>query len=270
MRFTGMLRPFAGRARSRAIGATVVGTSAMLVLAGGGIALASTHHATPATITACYKKGHAVTQLDRIANGRSCPRGYEKVTWNEKGPRGERGKRGPRGATGLTGATGSQGPAGPKGVTGATGPQGPAGPKGDAGAVGPQGPAGPAGVQYGVTATNSTIIDLAQGIEKQVLATPDVPVSGTYYVFASVDLNLPAGSFAVCRVNGTSEGSTTVQAAMGTDGSSVWTSVPLVAAISVTKGNPITVGCLSPLANAYAQLGTVNATLVNDSAGGLS
>lgn len=60
------------------------------------------------TVTAC-RAVHGRLAL-QSANGR-CPRGFHKITLNQRGP------TGPRGAIGRTGRTGARGPAGPGAVS---------------------------------------------------------------------------------------------------------------------------------------------------------
>jgi hypothetical protein len=103
-------------------------------------------------ITACVEptiKGNPDTSGDmKFAH---CHKGYQKISWNIRGPKGPKGNPG-AGAAGPAGSAGPQGPAGATGAAGApgaAGPAGPTGPKGNAGvdgATGATGPTGPAGL----------------------------------------------------------------------------------------------------------------------------
>ena len=77
--------------------------------------------------------------LNLTSASKPCPRGQEKVSWNQTG---SKGSKGAAGDTGPQGAAGPQGAVGPKGALGDTGPPGPVGPGGAAGATGPTGPTG--------------------------------------------------------------------------------------------------------------------------------
>jgi hypothetical protein len=135
------------------------------------IALGGTSYAAVARIGSSSGRLYAcVTQTFHTLNLTSasgvCPRGQDKISWNQvgrRGPGGRRGATGSRGPKGIMGATGMIGPKGqtgatgligPKGQTGATGVPGPKGetgatgmigPKGDTGVTGPQGPTGGTG-----------------------------------------------------------------------------------------------------------------------------
>jgi len=98
----------------------------------------------------------------------SCPKGYTKLTINQKGEDGEDGKNGKDGKTGATGPAGpaglngTNGTNGTNGIDGATGPAGVAGPVGPAGPDGVAGPAGPAGAP-GLNGLNAPATQYAVG-----------------------------------------------------------------------------------------------------------
>ncbi len=80
--------------------------------------------------------------LNLTTAGRACPRGQDKISWNESGPRGATGVAGPAGSAGARGPQGETGPAGPQGAEGArgsAGADGAPGPQGDPGRPGPAG-----------------------------------------------------------------------------------------------------------------------------------
>ena len=123
------------------------------LLAVAGVATASdertldveaTSRAGTGTITACIQPNTKSMFKSGIvrANGYStgCPRTWNALTWNKRGPQGPRGKQGPAGEDGSDGAQGPTGAEGPQGPVGPQGLQGPQGPQGDQGPTGDQGP----------------------------------------------------------------------------------------------------------------------------------
>lgn len=103
----------------------VAATGVAVVIAGvfaGGVAYASSLHNTGkqanGSIIACIGTSGAYYAPP---NGKTCPSGYNTLTWNATGP---------KGATGATGAAGKNGTNGAPGVQGPAGPAGPAGPGG--------------------------------------------------------------------------------------------------------------------------------------------
>jgi hypothetical protein len=141
------------------------------VLATGGVALASDSPSVTGHIRACYRPGSNPSQLKVLTGaGSHCPRGYQTLTWNVMGPRG---LAGPKGATGAKGATGSQGPAGPQ---------------------------GPAGLSTGMTVTSNRRVAIDRNFNDPVtvLTGLPAPVSGTYYLTASLSIRTQDGDTVAC------------------------------------------------------------------------
>lgn len=97
---------------------------ALLVLASVAIAGSSRPlGVSNGVITACIEtKGNAQTVGDMKLN--HCHKGFNKLSWNIKGPRGAKGAKGDTGAAGVAGATGTVGATGPQGIQGPAGVDG--------------------------------------------------------------------------------------------------------------------------------------------------
>ena len=95
-------------------GATIAGAVAGAILvAGAGLAVASTTSGTKetSTIQGCLKQNGDL----RISS--SCHHNETAISWNTEGPTGPTGARGATGAAGATGATGAAGATGSTGAT---------------------------------------------------------------------------------------------------------------------------------------------------------
>jgi Collagen triple helix repeat (20 copies) len=153
-----LFRTRGGPMRNSAKIAALVATAA---LAGGAAVMAASASIPSASgvITACYSDTVSSNRFYLIDTdkGQTCPKGYQKISFNQTGPQGPQGipgstgPAGPSGPSGPSGAPGPSGPSGPPGAdgspgpTGSPGPSGPSGPSGPAGPSGPEGPAGPSG-----------------------------------------------------------------------------------------------------------------------------
>ena len=116
-----------------------LGLVAILVVVGGGVALAHGGPVNLGVIHACLNNGG---QLTIVGASDTCPGSQTSLDWNAEGPTGPQGSQGPQGNQGSAGSTGPQGPQGNQGPAGSTGPQGPQGNPGPTGSTGPQGPSG--------------------------------------------------------------------------------------------------------------------------------
>jgi hypothetical protein len=135
-----------------------------------------------------------------------------RISWNQKGPVGA---QGPRGSTGPVGATGAQG------------------------ATGPQGPAGPA---VGVTNGPNFVTPLVPaGVIKNVL-TAAVSMAGTYYITASVNVQIGLNDVVHCGVQGTPYNAVATNNALVLN----QTVMTVGGALTVPQGGTMTVTCVSP------------------------
>ena len=101
-----------------------LGLVAILVVVGGGVALAHGGPVNLGVIHACLNNGG---QLTIVGASDTCPGSQTSLDWNAEGPTGPQGSQGPQGNQGPVGPTGPQGPQGNQGPAGSTGPQGPSG-----------------------------------------------------------------------------------------------------------------------------------------------
>jgi hypothetical protein len=213
--------------------AAVTIASATLALAGvGSDALASSTTAT-GTIKACYKTGTALVPLDHVGNSVACPTGDSALTWNKVGP------------------------------------QGPAGPQGPQGAQGPAGPQGPAGVSQGISTSSNTNVPLNQGNTLvPVLTINPVPVSGTYYLNASVMLTVGSGDGVACiwGVNGNEEGTF---ATVGNVPNLSYQTVALSASLALPAGTDLQVLCsgYNSVSQTSFYNGAITGVLINSPSG---
>lgn len=231
----------------------------LAVLATGGAALASTATGTTTTaqIKACYLPGSNPSALKVLYKaGTTCPKGDQTLVWNTTGPQGKQGK---------------QGPAGPRGATGATGKTGPQGPQGPQGAQGPQGTQGPAGLSTGVSAGNErhVLVDGGPNDPITVMTGPAVPVSGVYYLTASLTIELAQSDFIGCSFSpGSSESSAEE---IGPAPSTEFQSMALNGEVSLNAGQSPSITCIDANSNTTTQTGEgdLNAVLISNSTVGL-
>jgi Collagen triple helix repeat (20 copies) len=194
----------------------VVGASAVVVaagiLAGGGVAFASSQHPAATTVSlpaaspliGCVSGTsrtveHAFTTGTGFQNSGGCPSGSFAF---------QTGAQGATGATGAKGATGAAGAKGATGATGAAGAQGPAGPQGPSGVVSsnvtqlvtPATPVIQTGGSFSSRKTPVGTVTLAAGtylVTVNFTATPNAATSGTVFPFVAVyDGPQANGSFA--------------------------------------------------------------------------
>ena len=151
----------------------------------------------------------------------------------------------------------------PTGYTGVTWNQ--AGPAGPAGATGPAGAQGPAGLATGLAGSNTTETALnSAGTYQTVLQTPDVTVTGTYYVTASVTVFVAAGDAVSCVIGGQN---TNNAAVVGYTPSDQVYAIPVVAYGLFQQGEDPTVECtdVNSTSGSNYYSGAMTATLVTDS-----
>jgi hypothetical protein len=135
----------------------------------------------------------------------------------------------------------------------------PQGPTGDTGA---QGPAGTNGAQFGVAQTVLTDQTL-DGQFDQLVASPGVPVTGTYYVNASLVFQLAAGDTLDCGIDGSGSDAAITQAPAD---SSLWSTQAVVGLVSLDAGATIGIFCRSSQNGAdHFRIAHLTATLVNNS-----
>lgn len=228
-------------------GVVFVGTC-VLVLGGGGVALATELSSSPVDasgmIHGCYSNtalnGSHVFVLQNAST--SCPKGTTPISWNEVGPTGPAGSPGPTGASGAAGSPGAQGSPGPTG------------------AAGPTGSAGPAGVSYGLYGSSSTA-DVSSSGYGTVLTSPDAQQAGDYYVTATVSLDIPAGGWAECDLNDPSE---TTGGEVGPTGSQVsLQEITVVGDIDLAVGDQAEIQCQGSASTVY-EFGDITATLISN------
>jgi hypothetical protein len=212
------------------------------VLATGGVALASDSASVSGQIRACYRPGSNPSQLKVLTGaGSHCPHGYQTLTWNITGPKG---------------------PIGPKG---ATGPKGTAGPQGAAGAQ------GPAGLSTGMTVVSnrSVVIDQGSGNDVTVLTGLPAPVSGVYYLSASLSIRAAEGDQISCFF-APDPGRFSTQVADPSDTEVV--SLSLTGAITLDAGQRALIRCQAPQHEPDTRTIDVNmnAVLINSSTSGVS
>lgn len=226
--------------RPRRLGArAVIATcAAAAVLGTGGVALASNSAkhpttATTSTIKACYQGGTSPAALKHVASSASCPKGYTSLTWNKVGP---------------------QGPVGAQGARGAQGPQ------------------GPAGLATGTSGSSDSAVTLDNPEYYQVvLSAAAVTTSGTYYVNASVMLDIAQGDTVAC-VLGLSDGDQQLPYAdVGPVANDSFETLPLTDTISLAVGDQLAVWCSDYTANSGTHFsdGAITATLINSATSGV-
>ncbi|HEV8221371.1 MAG TPA: hypothetical protein VGQ05_13975 [Streptosporangiaceae bacterium] len=212
------------------------------VLATGGVALASDSTSVSGQIRACYRPGSNPSQLKVLTGaGSHCPHGYQTLTWNITGPKG---------------------PIGPKG---ATGPKGTAGPQGAAGAQ------GPAGLSTGTTVDSNRFVSIDQGPghEVTVLTGLPAPVSGVYYLTASLSIRSFEGDEVGCLFapDPRRTSSQLVQPA----GSAI-VSLSLTGAVTLDAGQRPSIICFDSRQTSETKTidANLNAVLINSSTSGTS
>ena len=151
-------------------------------------------------------------------------------------------------------------PKGYKKVTwNAQGPMGTAGRKGDTGAP---------GLSYGFTASSGTNVSFPMANTLYtVLTSPGAPVSGEYYVSASLTISIAAGNEVGCY--SPQQDSTVINTASA--GSSIGQYVTIAADFTVTlnTGGTITIDCEGGLTQSGQFVnGTLNAVLIDSSISG--
>jgi hypothetical protein len=90
-----------------------VGIAALLIVAGGAYALASSGHGT---ISVCVKHGGGT-----LYRARTCAKRDKTLTWNKQGVAGRTGPQGPQGVQGQAGQTGQPGAPGACGGSSSSG-----------------------------------------------------------------------------------------------------------------------------------------------------
>jgi large repetitive protein len=222
------------RSRRPGLGHVLVLSALALALAAGVSAAAPTTDAG-GLVKACR---HKLVGLLRVpADGVSCRRGEQPLSWNQRGPAGPAGEAGPAGLAGPAGPAGDRGPAGetgPQGPEGEPGPQGPAGAQGPAGPQGPAGAPGPAltsiGQLDGIACTTAagaagtvSVTTAADGsIALACAGGSPPPPAGRTLVVNEIDydqVGTDAGGFVEVRNNGTSPADLTGLALVLVDGS---------------------------------------------------
>lgn len=236
--------------RLKRVGIVTAVTVSAAVVASGGVALAASGTSAPATISACYKAGSSPTALEWIKTTGSCPRGYTKVSWNQ------RGVQGPAGSKGATGTRGAAGATGARGATGATGA------RGTTGATGPTGAQGPAGVAYGLTATSASTIPLSSSTSAQLLRTGNAD-AGTYYVEGSLTFEVPPNDGVICELD---DSGLPYQASNQGD-MNEWLTITVLGSVKLQEGDEPYIGCWDDSGNAQFSVGSMNATLIGTSTG---
>lgn len=212
------------------------------VLATGGVALASDSASVSGQIRACYRPGSNPSQLKVLTGaGSRCPHGYQTLTWN---------------------ITGQKGPVGPKG---ATGPKGAAGPQGTAGAQ------GPAGLSTGMTVVSNrnVVIDQGSGHDVTVLTGLPAPVSGVYYLSASLSVRAAEGDQIFCYFAPDPPRSS---AQLADPSSTEVVNLSLTGAITLNAGQRALILCQAPQhePDTMMEFGSMNAVLINNSTSGVS
>jgi Collagen triple helix repeat (20 copies) len=128
-----------------AVGAAVAG----ILVAAGGVSLASIPDSKTHVISGCYSHRTGTLRVIDAQAGQHCQRSEAALSWNQTGPAGSRGPKGD---------TGSPGPAGLQGAVGPQGPAGPQGPQGPQGNTGPAGPPGPSNVSWATLDANGNLL----------------------------------------------------------------------------------------------------------------
>jgi hypothetical protein len=135
--------------------------------------------------------------------------------------------------------------------------------------VGPPGPQGPAGISTGVSGTSGTSVPLntAQSLVT-VFSSAAAPVSGTYYVSASVMLIVAQGDTVAC-ILADNNGAQGAFATVGPVPNQTYETIPLSQAISVAAGDSVRVECTGYTANTNTSFydGGITATLINSASG---
>jgi hypothetical protein len=137
--------------------------------------------------------------------------------------------------------------------------------------TGPQGPPGPAGVSQGISASSSTSVPLNQGNTLvQVLTITPVPVSGTYYLNASIMLTVGAGDGVACvwGENGSEVGTF---ATVGDVPNLSYQTVPLSASLYLPAGTDLQVLCsgYNSVAQTSFYNGAITGVLINSPSGNI-
>jgi hypothetical protein len=221
----------------------------LTVLATSGVALTADAATATGPVNGCYLPVANPAQLYVVTKaGSSCPQGWTSVTWDLTGPQGPAGPAGP------------QGPKGDTGATGATGPQG------------AQGPQGPAGLGTGVTARSGThvLIDQGENTDITIMTGAAVPVSGVYYLSASLTLELGAGDIVGCSFAQSSSEDSEQQ--IGPSTNDTFESMALNGAVALNAGDAPSVVCIDATSNPTTQFGEGNldGILISSSKGAVS
>jgi hypothetical protein len=208
----------------------------VLGLAAAGISYASIPDGS-GVIHSCYANSGGALKIIDSAKVSTCPTGTTGLNFNQKGR---------TGAQGLQGIQGLQGTQGLQGIQ------------------------GPAGISEGISGTSGTSVPLnqAQTLTPVLSATGTAPVSGTYYVNASVMLVVAQGDTVACILSG-SNGTTGAFATVGPVANQTYETLPLSEPVSLTAGATPQVLCSDYTANATTSFydGGLTATLINSAAG---
>lgn len=161
-----------------------IAAAALLLSSAATYAVAGTRTTTDTVTVAGVIDGCVNKKTDALIIKTQCPRGYRKLSWNQKGAAG---RIGATGDTGPTGQKGSTGPAGPTGTNGANGTEATV----SVGTVATGAPGSNASVSNGGSSSaaklNFTIPRGATGVTPSISATassttsttPSVSTSGT-------------------------------------------------------------------------------------------
>jgi hypothetical protein len=128
---------------------------------------------------------------------------------------------------------------------------------------------GPAGLSTGVTAGNETHVPVDGGPNDPitVLTGPPVPTSGTYYLTASLTLEIASGDFIGCGFPNSTE--STAQE-VGPAPAQMFASMSLNGAVSLTAGQAPTITCINANVGSSTQTGEgdISAILIDNSTSG--
>ena len=132
------------------------------------------------------------------------------------------------------------------------------------------GPQGPAGISQGVAGTSAAPVALDQaGVLTPVLSAGAVPVSGVYYLNASIMLVVAQGDTVTCTmtVNG---GEASVFGTVGPVPNQTYQTVPLSASVDLSQGSTVQVSCADYTSNAATSFydGSINGTLITSTSDG--
>ena len=132
------------------------------------------------------------------------------------------------------------------------------------------GPQGPPGLGTGVTSSSSTQtpIDSPNPADADIVLTaPAVPVSGVYYVTATVSALVDTSDFVACSPGPDNIESETTQ--FGPAPAKMSTTVAVNGALQLTAGQTPAVGCIDLAGDSNTTFleGLLNATLINSSTG---